>query len=532
MKKKHLLTKTKKTLLIILVIFFYNTGYSQQYLKTYVENPLVKQNIFKTISPDTTKPPLFVNVKNKLPYPFWEARQDIINCYWRTWELAFSNIKQVKKENGFVSPYIDPAFNNNIFMWDCSYMTMFGKYAYSIFNIQQTLNNFYSKQHPDGFICREIKGSDGADVFERYDPASTGPNIMPWSEWEYYTNFKDKSRLEKVFPALLAYYEWYSTYRSWPDGTYFSSGWGCGMDNQPRVPKEYSKEFSHAFMSWIDISFQEIFTGKILIEMAKVLNRQQDVYYMNDKIQKLTEQINNTMWDETEKYYFDRFRNGELSKTKSIASYWGLLAGAIPDNRIKSFVKHLEDTGRFARIHRVPTLAADDPNYNPDGGYWNGAIWAPTNYMVLRGLTRYGYDSLAYNIALNHLNNVVEVYSKTGTLWENYAPEKIQGNNRPNFVGWTGLVPVNVLFEYVFGIRPNVANNSLTIDVNLLDEYGIKQYPYGENGNLDILIKKRKKINEKPSLVITTNIPLKLLVKWAGGEYTLNLDSGKHILNN
>ncbi|MFZ4569919.1 MAG: trehalase family glycosidase [Bacteroidales bacterium] len=58
-----------------------------------------------------------------------------------------------------------------------------------------------------------------------------------------------------------------------------------------------------------------------------------------------------------------------------------------------------------------------------NGGYWRGSVWAPTNYMVLRGLTNYHRDSPAYEIALNHLNNVVEVFNRTGTLFENYAPE-------------------------------------------------------------------------------------------------------------
>lgn len=46
-------------------------------------------------------------------------------------------------------------------MWDCSFMTMYGKYAKSVFNFQNTLNNFFAKQHSDGFICREIRESDG-----------------------------------------------------------------------------------------------------------------------------------------------------------------------------------------------------------------------------------------------------------------------------------------------------------------------------------------------------------------------------------
>ena len=59
-------------------------------------------------------------------------------------------------------------------MWDSSFILMFARYGTRFFPFQNTLNNFYAQQHPDGFICREIK-ADGADCFERYDPVSTGP---------------------------------------------------------------------------------------------------------------------------------------------------------------------------------------------------------------------------------------------------------------------------------------------------------------------------------------------------------------------
>lgn len=511
------------------VLFLKNIN-SQPFLKTYVVNSIVDENTFKTEKPDTTVPPLLKNVKENMPQPYWENHPDVINCYWKAWDIAFSNLKSVNRVNGFVSPYIDPAFNNNIFMWDCSFMTMFGKYARQVFNFQNTLNNFYSKQHPDGFICREIREIDGTDVFERFDPASTGPNIMPWSEWEYFLNFNDIERLKKIFPVLLAYYDWYSTYRTWPDGSYYSSGWGCGMDNQKRVPSGYNPAFSHGFMSWIDISFQEVFSANILIEMAKIISRDKDVEHIISQKKMLIDYINKNMWDESEKYYFDRNRNGLLNKTKSIGSYWGLLAGSIPHDRVNQMVLHLEDTSMFARKHRIPTLSADDPFYDPNGDYWNGSIWAPTTYMVLRGLTKYNFDSLAFKIGINHLNNVVEVFNKTKTFWENYAPDKVQGNDRSNFVGWTGLVPINVLFEYVFGIRANVPENELTIDVNLLDEYGIINYPFGSNGKINIVCKKRKNTSQKPDVLITTNLPLKVVLKWSGGNLKSNIKVGQSSL--
>ncbi len=520
----------KSILLIIVLVSCIYVVQAQEYYNTEITNKLVEENSFINGPVDTSTPPTFDEIKNKLPRPFWGNHSDAIRTYWKAWEIAFSNLKSVKKNNGFVSPYIDPALNGNIFMWDCSFMTMFGKYGSRAFNFQVTLDNFYSKQHKDGFICREIRGSNGSDVFAKFDPSSTGPNIMPWSEWENYLNTGDKIRLKRVFPVLLAYYEWYKTYKRWPNGTYYSTGWGCGMDNQFRMDEEYNQKWSHGFMSWIDITFQEMFSGAILVEMSKILGKEQQIKEIKHDIESLKSFVNEKMWDYKTNFYYDRQKDGSLSDVKSIASFWALLADGVPEDRIDTFVQHLTDSSEFSRKHRVPTLAANDVNFDPEGGYWNGSVWAPTNYMVLRGLTNYKKDSLAFEIGLNHVENVAEVFSKTNDLRENYAPDYIKGNDGNNFVGWTGLAPISVMFEYVFGFRPNVPYNTLLIDVNLTDSYGVEDYPFGKYGLLNISCNKRINIMQKPIISIESNIPLKIIVKWAGGSFIKEIKPSKNSL--
>ena len=110
------------------------------------------------------------------------------------------------------------------------------------------------------------------------------------------------------------------------------------------------------------------------------------------------------------------------------------------------------------------------------------SVWAPTTYMVLRGLDRCGYSKEAYDIALNTLENVVKVFVETGTFGEDYAPEKAAKGNlaKDNFVGWTGLVPISILIEYVFGIRCNALEKTIEWNTYLDGEYGIDDLTFGE----------------------------------------------------
>lgn len=170
----------------------------------------------------------------------------------------------------------------------------------------------------------------------------------------------------------------------------------------------------------------------------------------------------------------------------------------------------------------MPSLSADDRLYDPAGQYWRGSVWAPTNYMVLCGLERRGYQKLAHEIALNHLENVVKTYTATGTLWENYKAEKSgePGNiAREDFVGWTGLSPICVLFENVFGIRSIAKDNKIKWDVRLCDKHGVRRYPLG-SGTVDLLCEKRRP-GEMPAVTAKADFPVTVEVTWEHGAFTV-----------
>ena len=71
----------------------------------------------------------------------------------------------------------------------------------------------------------------------------------------------------------------------------------------------------------------------------------------------------------------------------------------------------------------MPALSRRAAGYRADGGYWNGGVWPPTTYMVLRGLSANGEDDAAADIGANYHAAVTQVFQDTGTLWENLAPE-------------------------------------------------------------------------------------------------------------
>ncbi|MBO7748771.1 hypothetical protein I8J29_31835 [Paenibacillus sp. MWE-103] len=499
-----------------------------RYYSTYVPNPLVRENAFRGMAADAAALPAFDGARDRLPSPRWDGHEAEIASYWKAWELAFGNLRAPAEGSGFPANYIDTAFNDCLFMWDSCFIMMFAKYGRRAFAFQRTLDNLYAKQHPDGFICRQIGTGDGADRFHRHDPASTGPNVLAWAEWEYFQASGDLDRLARVFPVLAAYHRWLRAYRTWPDGGYWSSGWGAGMDNQPRMPAELpyqADEFYHGHLVWVDACLQQLLSARLVLLMAGLLGRAEDVRDFAAESERLARFVDEKLWDEETAFYHDLKPDGGRLGMKSIGAYWALIAGAVPNARLARFAAHLENPSEFNRPHRIPSLSADDPNYQPQGDYWRGGVWMPTNYMVLRGLSGHGRDALAHEIARGHVGHVADVLRRTGTIWENYAPESIaQGvPAKPDFVGWSGLAPIAVLLEYVFGLRADAAEGRLVWDVRLLEEHGVDRYPFGPEGVLELSCQARRSAGEKPAITVRGSVPVTLVLRWAGGEETIRV---------
>lgn len=87
-----------------------------------------------------------------------------------------------------------------------------------------------------------------------------------------------------------------------------------------------------------------------------------------------------------------------------------------------------------------------------------------------------------------------------------------------DFVGWTGLSPISIMFEYVFGIKPNAAENKITWHINLTQKHGVEKYPFGTDGELTLICDARGSEADKPNVTINSNIPVTVELIWNQGK--------------
>lgn len=451
----------------------------------------------------------FTEARSRLPIPVIPQYPEWEEMYWRAWEIAWRNLRKPRPGSGFVASFVDSAFNENMFMWDSAFIAQFGIYGRRAFNFLGTLDNFYASQHDDGYICREINMTDGHDFFYPFDPNGVGPNVLAWAEWRAFRHTWDEERLGRVFWPLLALHDWFRDNRTWPSGLYWATGLSSGMDNQPRAA---GSMLHHSHLTWVDANMQAALNCWILAQMSQLLEEPALAERLNEERLFLHREINARMWREDTHFYHDLDPSGNPTTLKTIGAYWALLdKELVPVDRLEAFIRHLRDQTTFNRPHRIPSISADSEGYDPlSGDYWCGGVWSPTNYMALKGLHTARQHRLAFQIATNHLENVFAVFQHTDTFWEDYAPEEAAPGNpaKPDFVGWTGVSAISILFEDVIGLNVDWPLRRVTWERQIESEgaYGVRNFPLGSEGVMDM-------VGEGTTIQIVTNTPFNLKVR-------------------
>ncbi len=395
-------------------------------------------------------------------------------------EIAGKKICGGRPAPFFKKPYLDAAFNGDLFFWDTCMLAGWAKHTPSL-PIRPALDTLYRVQRASGFICRQIS-PEGEDIWDPAHPISVNPPLLAWAEMELQQTCPDLQRLRRVYPSLVRFHRFLeSTYRC-EDGLFFSDAHGSGMDNISRSPRGWKPDglglrirfqkchpsargFARAVSNsrdldysplWnrqgrsVDFSAQMAFDARRLSEIADLLGKTVESAAWAREADDINAAINRLCWNPRTGFYCDLGFGKKLPR-RHIGMFWTLWSGAAADcSMIRPLVRSLRDPGAFGRPVPVPSLPADDPDYCPWGNYWRGGVWAPTTYMVLRGLREVGEEILAASLAAKIVGVVDRVFEATGTFWENYSPEFPAYGlpARPDFCGWTALIPIAVRREF------------------------------------------------------------------------------------
>lgn len=479
------------------------------------------------------EPPVLIYDRN----PGW------VELYKKAWQIAFGNIETELPE-GWLPQLTCMPGSGTIWQWDSCFLVFFSRFSNGNLRATNNLDNIYRLQRDDGYISMAYNIPTQKPTF----PGRINPPLYAWAEWEYYLVTGETNRFERILPILTRYFDWIKANRRWEkNGLYwFEDSGSTGMDNAPRggwgVPSLGGSD-----VCYIDLACQQALSAYYLVRIAEVLEREKIVERFKEEYEELKLLINKAHWCEKVGFYFDLFSSNKPNyrdnfiNHKTIAAFWPLVAGIASEEQAKRLLEHLLDPNEFNTVHPVPSLSKDDPNYEPLGGYWRGGVWAPTNYMVAKGLKRYNKLPWAREIALKHLGAMYKVLANDnyGGIWECYAPDYLQPAVnaygklvRANFVGWSGLGPIAMLLECIFGLEFDASENCITWIIATEGRHGIENLLF--NGRkVSLICQGKSHVPGETKITVETSGDLRLKFSLMGQSSVqeLNLEPGTHSIN-
>ncbi len=145
------------------------------------------------------------------------------------------------------------------------------------------------------------------------------------------------------------------------------------------------------------------------------------------------------LWDPSSEQYYSRdFKSHKLLKEPSIAALLPLYAGCISKEHVKLLVTQLENSQIFGTAFPVPSVPLNSEWFNPER-YWQGPTWVNTNWLIIDGLKRYGFNDHASALR----ESTIEMISRSG-FNEYFNPRNGKGLGTENF-SWTAALLIDLL---------------------------------------------------------------------------------------
>lgn len=455
------------------------------------------------------------NWRDFIPKPIYGEHPEYNELYMKAWELAYDHIMELPGMPQ--NPYMDEAFcRTQFWIWDTCFMSLFCKYAREVFPGIETFNNFFEVLHNGGHLPKVIPPENEPEwtnakpgvPFEAEIHIADNPPLFAWAEYENALFDGDVDYIKELLyerKFLQKHYEWFENQRE--PGTlrgvhiptcliaekygYKWEGARSGMDNTPRGrigEHVIGQRPNNPDMLWLDAICEQALSALAISRLFTIVGDTDGADEWNKKYLEKKDIVNRLYYDEEDGFYYDIDCNThDFYKIMTIASYWTMTAEIATKERAQSLLTELLNPDTLGGNTPFLSLSKKDADYAPDGEYWRGAIWLPTAYAALKGLTNYGMHKEAHGESVKLLDHMYKTYTEFSphTIWECYAPESYSPGttehqtgrlSRPDFCGWSALGPISVYIEFVLGFHT----------VNAFNKTVEWEKPSGVSGNIGI----------------------------------------------
>lgn len=315
---------------------------------------------------------------------------------------------------------------------------------------KNNIRAMFDYQQPDGMIIDCIY-TDPAENNAR----DSKPPLVCWAVDEIFTQTGDTAFVAEMYPQLLSYYNWWYQKRDHnrngmceygsTDGTLEAAAWESGMDNAIRFDNATMLKNEGADNAWsmdqesVDLNAYLALECRLLKKFAGLLNTSFSGLDYGDR-------VGDYFFDKRINFFCDRrLKDGSFIEEPGCEAYTPLWTQIATQAQVDSMLPMLRDTAKFSTYIPFPTIAADNPKYDPRG-YWRGPIWLDQTYFAIRGLRNYGYSKLADEYTLQVFDRLSGL-KEGAPIHENYGTHNGECLKAPHF-SWSSSHLLMLYEEY------------------------------------------------------------------------------------
>lgn len=303
----------------------------------------------------------------------------------------------------------------------------------------------------------------------------TQPPVIALAVESIYQKDKDREFLKEVLPKVANFHTWLLENRDIDNDNLVSiiSPNESGMDELPvfqvaagykghdtarlhyiyrkgdflnhRYRFDNKKILEKDYFNVEELLFNTVFieSSRSLARLFKEIGGIQESRYFHGIAEKSEKSLLEKCWDEKDEIFYSLYSKSEkFARVKTVASLLPLFLDGLKGEKLKKLVgKHLLNENEFWTTYPFPSVSKDEPYYEPHDTplykiklLWRGPMWIATNWFVVKGLRKHGYDDIADTV-VKKMSEMI----KTHGFREYYNPETGEGYRRHNF-GWSTLI--------------------------------------------------------------------------------------------
>jgi putative isomerase len=372
----------------------------------------------------------------------WFARvPEVEKRYQRTYTYAWWIMA-----NNLISPMGSVAFEAmtpskinyvGLWLWDSAMHTL----AYRHIDPDLARNQIRAMlncQLPDGMIPDAVY-DDGvvSEIDHPFRAEVTKPPILAWAALKLHEVDPDLNFLEEVYVPLVRWNAWwFSMNDDDVDGlAQYNHPYSSGLDDNPLWDYGFPVE-SPDLNTYLCVQM-----GSLAV-IADALGMDAEAGMWRRRAAAIVRRMIKDFWDEEAGLFWALHEEMPI-KVVTPFNLFPLWTGQLPDHITQKLLDHLTDSKSFWGEYPIPSVARNDPHYDPET-MWRGPTWVNINYFFVEALRQVGENQIAEEL----VSKTLHLIEQHPSIYEYYNSETGKpAAKAADIFGWTAAVYIDLAIQ-------------------------------------------------------------------------------------